>query len=77
MLNWLETLPLHSYSIREDNLSHGLTTLGQAADLVEEAEEEGNALATLARAAQVVQENQNMYNGNPKQHPSHDSIPSA
>ncbi|KAJ9591469.1 hypothetical protein L9F63_002075 [Diploptera punctata] len=77
MLNWLETLALHSYSIREDNLSHGLTTLGQAADLVEEAEGEGNALATLARAAQVVQENQNLYNGNPNQHPSRDSIPSA
>lgn len=77
MMNWLETLPLHTYSLREGNLSQGLTTLGQAAELVEEAEEEGNALATLARAAQVVQENQNMYNGNPNKLPSQDSIPSA
>ncbi|PSN34496.1 tRNA pseudouridine synthase A [Blattella germanica] len=78
MLNWLETLPLHSYSIREDHLSHGLTTLGQAADLVEEAEEDGNGLATLARAAQVVQENQNiMYNGNQNQHPPQDNVPST
>ncbi|XP_069671652.1 pseudouridylate synthase 1 homolog isoform X2 [Periplaneta americana] len=75
MLSWLETLPLHSYSIREDNLSHGLTTLGQAADLVERVDE-GDGLATLARAAQVVQEEQNvMYNGNPIQCPSQ-NVPS-
>lgn len=76
MLSWLETLPLHSYSIREDNLTHGLTTLGQAADLVERVDE-GDGLATLARAAQVVQEEQNiLYNGNPNQCPSQ-NVPST
>lgn len=71
-MTWLETLHLHSYSIREDNLSHGLATLGQAADIVEGMDGGDDGLATLARAAaQMVQEGQNvMYNGNSNQHPS-------
>jgi hypothetical protein len=72
MMSWLETLHLHSYSIREDNLSHGLATLGEAADMVQ-GMDDGDRLATLARAAQVVQEGQNvMCNGNSNQHPSED-----
>lgn len=71
-MTWLETLHLHSYSIREDNLSHGLAALGQAADIVERMDGGDDGLATLARAAaQMVQEGQNvMYNGNSNQHPS-------
>lgn len=77
MMTWLETLHLHSYSIREDNLSHGLATLGQAANVVEGLDDGDDGLVTLARAAaQMVQEDQNvMYNGNSNQHPSQ-NIPS-
>jgi hypothetical protein len=59
MMSWLETLHLHSYSIREDNLSHGLATLGEAADIVQGMDNE-DKLATLARAAEVVQEGHNI-----------------
>ncbi|XP_023723376.1 tRNA pseudouridine synthase A isoform X2 [Cryptotermes secundus] len=77
MMTWLETLHLHSYSIREDNLSHGLATLGQAADMVEGMGDGDHGLVTLARAAaQVVQEGHNvMYNGDSNQQPS-PNIPS-
>jgi hypothetical protein len=78
-MSWLETLHLHSYNIREDSLSHGLTTLGQAADMVQGIDDDDyddDGLATLARAAQVVQEGQNvMCNGNSTQYPSQ-NVPS-
>lgn len=76
-MTWLETLHLHSYSIREDNLSHGLATLGQAADMVEGMGDGDHGLVTLARAAaQVVQQGHNvMYNGDSNQQPS-PNIPS-
>ncbi|XP_021918024.1 tRNA pseudouridine synthase A, mitochondrial isoform X2 [Zootermopsis nevadensis] len=70
MMSWLETLHLHSYCIREDNLSHGLETLGEAVDMIQGIDD-GDRLATLARVAQVVQEGQNvMCNGNSNQYPS-------
>lgn len=77
-MTWLKTLHLHSYSIREDNLSHGLATLEQAADVVERMDDGNDGLATLARAAsQMVQESQNvMYNGNSNQHSPSQNVPS-
>lgn len=77
MMTWLETLHLHSYSIREDNLSHGLATLGQAADMVERMDDGDDGLVTLARAAaQMVQEGHNvMCNGDSNQHPSQNIPP--
>lgn len=76
-MTWLETLHLHSYSIREDNLSPGLATLGQAADMVEGMDDGDDGLVTLARAAaQMVQEGHNvMYNGDSNQRPSQNIPP--
>lgn len=67
-MSWLETLKLHSYDIREDNLSHGLAALGQAATVVDVLDD-GDGLSTVASAAPVVQEGQDVVcNGNSNEH---------
>ena len=64
MMSWLETLKLHSYDIREDNLSHGLAAPGQAANVVDILDD-GDGLSTVASAAPVVQKGQDVVcNGN-------------
>jgi hypothetical protein len=75
MMSWLETLKLHSYDIREDNLSHGLAVVGQAADVVD-VTDNGDGLSAVASAAPVVQEDQDlMCNGNSNEHLS-EKVPS-
>jgi hypothetical protein len=70
MMSWLETLQLHSYDVREENLSHGL-----AAD-VGIVMDDGDGVSTVASAAPVVQEGQDvMCNGNSKDHLS-EKVPS-
>jgi hypothetical protein len=67
-MSWLETLKLHSYDIREDNLSHGLAALGQAANVVDVLED-GDGQSTVASAAPVVQEGQEVVcNGYSNEH---------
>jgi hypothetical protein len=68
MLSWLETLKLHSYDIREDNLSHGLGALGQTANVVDVLDDV-DGLSTGASAAPLVQEGQDVVcNGNSNEH---------
>jgi hypothetical protein len=75
MMSWLETLKLHSYDIREDNLSHGLAAPGQAANVVDVLDD-GDGLSTVASAAPVVQEGQDVVcNGNSNEHLS-EKVPS-
>lgn len=75
MMSWLETLKLHSYDIREDNLSHGLAAPGQAANVVD-ALDDGDGLSTVASAAPVVPESQDVLcNGNSNEHLS-EKVPS-
>jgi len=67
-MSWLETLKLHSYDIREDNLSHGFAALGQAANVVDVLDD-ADGLSTVASAAPVVQEGQDVVcNGNSNEH---------
>jgi len=67
-MSWLETLKLHSYDIREDNLSHGLAALGQAANVVDVLDDD-DGLSTVASAAPLVQEDQDVVcNGNSSEH---------
>lgn len=74
-MSWLETLQLHSYDIREDNLSHGLAAPGQAANVVDLLGD-GDGLCTVASAAPVVQEGQDVVcNGNSNEHLS-EKVPS-
>ena len=74
-MSWLETLKLHSYDIREDNLSHGLAALGQAAN-VEDVLDDGDGLCTVASVMPVVQEGQDVVcNGNLNEHLS-EKVPS-
>lgn len=74
-MSWLETLKLHSYNIREDNLSHGSSALGQAASVVDVLDD-GDGLSTVASAAPVVQEGQDVVcNGNSNEHLS-EKVPS-
>lgn len=74
-MSWLETLKLHSYDIREDNLSHGLAALGQGANVVDLLHD-GDGLSTVAHAAPMVQEGQDVVcNGNSNEHLS-EKVPS-
>jgi len=74
-MSWLETLKLHSYDIREDNLSHGLPALGQAAIVVDELDD-GDGLSAVTSAVPVVQEGQDVVcNGNSNEHLS-EKVPS-
>lgn len=70
MMSWLETLKLHSYDIREDNLSHGLAAQGHPANVVDGVDD-GDGLSTVASAESVVQEGQDVVcNGNSNEHVS-------
>jgi hypothetical protein len=69
-MSWLETLKLHSYDIREDNLSHGLAAQGHPANVVDGVDD-GDGLSTVASAESVVQEGQDVVcNGNSNEHVS-------
>lgn len=69
-MSWLETLKLHSYDIREDNVSQGLAAQGQDAN-VEDGMDDGDGLSAVASAVPVVQEGQDVVcNGNVNEHVS-------
>jgi hypothetical protein len=75
MMSWLETLQLHSYDVREENLSHGLAAMEHTAD-VGNVMDDGDGVSTVASAAPTVQEGQDvMCNGNSNEHIS-EKVPS-
>lgn len=69
-MSWLQTLTLHSYSIREENLSDGLAVLGQSSSVVN-GMDHVDGVSALASVSPLVEEGQDVAcNGNSNEHPS-------